>query len=76
MPTEITGQNGAVIHQTTQIAITGCVLSSKTESKLAKALKQCRKRYAHNPSKRVSCERAARKKYAKGAKKAAHGKRR
>jgi hypothetical protein len=69
MPTEITGQNGAVIHQTTQIAITGCALSSKTESKLAKALKQCRKRYAHNRRKRASCERAARKKYgARGSK--------
>jgi hypothetical protein len=74
MPTEITGQNGAVIKQDTRIAITGCsgVLGSKTETKLAKALKACRKKYAHNRAKRSSCERAARKKYgAKGAKKAA-----
>jgi hypothetical protein len=76
MPTEITGQNGAVIKQDTNIAITGCgsTLGFKRESKLAKALKSCRKKYAHNRPKRTSCERAARKKY--GAKKAAHRKKR
>jgi hypothetical protein len=69
MPTEITGQNGAVIKQTTKIALTGCVLGSRHESRLAKALKKCRKQYKHNRRKRASCERAARKKY--GAKKSA-----
>jgi hypothetical protein len=64
MPTEITGQNGDVIKQTTKIALSGrCVLGFKTESKLAKALKACRKKYAHNKKKRISCERAAKKKY-------------
>lgn len=69
MPTEITGQNGAVIRQDTNVAITGCgnVLGFKKESKLAKALKACRKKFARNARKRASCERAARKKY--GAKK-------
>jgi hypothetical protein len=69
MPTEIIGQNGAVIKQTTKIALTGCVLGSRQESRLAKALKKCRKQYRHNRRKRASCERAARKKY--GAKKGA-----
>ncbi|HYM53737.1 MAG TPA: hypothetical protein VES97_00130, partial [Solirubrobacteraceae bacterium] len=60
MPTTITGQNGAVIEQTTKIAVTGCA-----EPPLAKALKACRK--LKTKSKRVACEAAARKKY--GAKK-------
>ncbi len=65
MPTEITAQNGAVIKQTTNIARTGCkgVLSSKvTEAQLlAKALKACKK--DKKRSKRVACEKQARKKY-------------
>ncbi|MFI5091353.1 MAG: hypothetical protein ACHP7P_15025, partial [Terriglobales bacterium] len=71
MPTEITGQNGAVIRQTTKIAVTGChaVLSAKFTNAqlLAKALKTCRK--DKSKSKRVACEKRARKRY--GAKKAA-----
>jgi hypothetical protein len=63
IPTEITGQNGAVVKQQTKVALTGCVLGFKKESKLAKALKACRKKYAHNKKKRVKCERAARNKY-------------
>jgi hypothetical protein len=72
IPTVITGQNGAVINQNTNVAITGCgkVLGFRAESKLAKALKACRKKYAHNRRKRASCEAQARKKYAhKAAKK-------
>jgi hypothetical protein len=69
MPTEITGQNGAVIKQTTKIAVSGCngVLPSKTikptkAQLLAKALKACRKdKHKH---KRTACEKQARKKYA------------
>jgi phage tail protein X len=68
MPTEITGQNGAVINQTTKIAISGCngVLPSKTikptkAQLLAKALKACRKdKHKH---KRTACEKQARRKY-------------
>jgi hypothetical protein len=69
MPTEITGQNGAVINQTTNIAVTGCggVLPSKTAKPtraqlLANALKACHKdKHKH---KRVACEKQARKRYA------------
>jgi hypothetical protein len=70
MPTEITGQNGAVIRQNTRIGLTGCVLAFKAKkTKLQLALEHCRKRYKHNKRKRLGCERAARKKY--GAKKSA-----
>jgi hypothetical protein len=71
MPTELTGQNGDVLKQTTNIAITGCggVASFRAESKLAKALKACRSKYKGNAKKkkRLACEARARKKY--GAKK-------
>ena len=79
MPTEITGQNGAVINQTTNIAVTGCggVLPSKTAKPtraqlLAKALKGCRK--DKHTRKRLACEKQARKRYApkKPAHKTAH----
>ena len=79
MPTEITGQNGAVINQTTNIAVTGCggVLPSKTAKPtraqlLAKALKVCRK--DKHKRKRLACEKQARKRYApkKPAHKATH----
>jgi hypothetical protein len=63
MPTEITGQNGAVIKQTTKIAVTGC--KATRSQLLAKALKACRKK--KNRSRRVACERQARKKYAANA---------
>ena len=76
MPTEITGQNGAVISQNTTIAASGCggVLPSKDAKltraqMLAKALAGCKKRFKHARSKRAACERQARKRY--GAKKAA-----
>jgi len=72
MPTEITGQNGAVIKRITKIAVQNCgaVLSSK-ETALQKALKACKKKYAKNKKKRQKCEAAARKKYAPKKKKAA-----
>jgi hypothetical protein len=77
MPTEITGQNGAVISQATSIAASGCqgVKASKAvklsqAQKLAKALKACKK--DKQKSKRLACEKQARKKYgAKPAKKKA-----
>ncbi len=70
MPTEIVGQNGAVIRQTTNIVANGCAASHPlTRAQLlAKALKTCRK--AKKKSKRVSCEKQARKKYGPKAKKA------
>ncbi len=67
MPTEITGQNGVIIKQTTKIAVSGCngVLSSKAKltnaQRLAKALRACHKDKAR--SRRLACERRARKKY-------------
>ncbi len=61
MPTEITGQNGAVIRQTTGIVPTGCPKALTASQKLTVALKLCRKK--QNKAKRQACERAARKKY-------------
>jgi hypothetical protein len=71
MPTEITGQNGAFISQTTKVAVVGCggVASYKVTraQELAKALKACKK--YKKKSKRVACEKAAHKKYGSKAKK-------
>jgi len=68
MPTEITGQNGAVIKEVTHIAVKNCkgVLSARETNaqKLAKALKACKKKYKKNKKKRQACEKAAHKKYA------------
>jgi hypothetical protein len=58
MPTEFTAQNGAVIKQSTPIAVTGCALTKK--QKLVKALKACHKK---GRGKRAACERAARKRF-------------
>jgi hypothetical protein len=73
MPTEITAQNGAVIKQETKVGLTGCVAGKKTVKAsraqlLKKALKKCRKQFAHNKKRRASCEKKARK--AHGPKKA------
>ncbi|HEX4482931.1 MAG TPA: hypothetical protein VH081_04035, partial [Solirubrobacteraceae bacterium] len=72
IPTTITGQNGIVIEQQTKVPVEGCaaVKASKESrsTKLAKALKKCRKQFKHSKKKRASCEAKARKKY--GAKKA------
>ena len=73
LPTEITGQNGAFISQTTPVTITGCkgVAGFKVTKAqlLAKALKACKK--DKKKGKRVACEKAARKKYGSTAKKSA-----
>jgi transposase len=68
MPTTITAQNGAVIQQSTKIAVQGCtaVKASKTKKptnaqKLAKALAACRRRFKHTNTKRLACEKQARK---------------
>ncbi|MFI4984444.1 MAG: hypothetical protein ACHQAV_00480 [Solirubrobacterales bacterium] len=60
MPTTITAQNGAVIKQNTNIAVTGCRKATRAQL-LAQALKACGKKAK---SKRAACRRAARRKYA------------
>ena len=77
MPTKIVGQNGAVIEQTTKVALAGCKAAKPLTraQKLAKALGSCRK--YRRRWRRVRCEAQARSKY--GAKhrtkKSSHGKR-
>lgn len=66
MPTTITGQNGVVITQDTQITATGCAEVRKAKvltraQKLKNALKACRKK--HNKTSRAACEKQARKRY-------------
>lgn len=77
MPTKIVAQDGAVIEQSTPIAISGCgsVLASKSRKPtraqlLAKALKSCKSKYKHRKSRRLACEKQARKKYGPAKKKA------
>ena len=62
MPTELVAQNGAVIHQSTPIAVTGCskVKTLTRSEKLRAALKACHKQKG---AKRTACEKAARKRY-------------
>lgn len=69
MPTTITGQNGAVITQTTKIAVSGCPKAKTARQKLAAALAACRKNRTR--ASRAGCARAARRTYATLAKKAA-----
>jgi len=65
MPTEFIAQNGAVLHQSTKIAVTGCTKTkAKTKAltraqKLTKALEACKK----SGGKRVKCEASVRKRY-------------
>ncbi len=61
VPTVITGQNGAVVKQTTKIAVVGCAKALSRAQKLAKALETCRKKVR---GKRAGCEKRARKQYA------------
>jgi hypothetical protein len=63
MPTEFVGQNGAVLHQTTDISVTNCpkAKAATRAQKLAAALKACHKR--KDKTKRSSCEKAARRKF-------------
>ncbi len=62
MPTELVAQNGAVLHQTTKVNITGCPKSRLTRAqKLTKALKTCHK--DKNKTHRKTCEKQAHKKY-------------
>ena len=62
MPTEFLAQNGAVIHQSTRISVTGCA-KKKTltrAQKLAAALKACKTK---PKSKRAGCEAKVREQY-------------
>jgi hypothetical protein len=65
MPTEFVGQNGAVIHQSTPISVSGCpptkTAAQLRAQKLEAALKACHKK--PKGAKRSGCEKAARKKY-------------
>jgi hypothetical protein len=63
MPTEFVAQNGAEIHQSTKIVVTGCpmVKALTRAQKLAAALKACRKKAKGR--KRAACEARARKRY-------------
>ena len=62
MPTAFVAQNGAEIHGTTPIGVTGCAKAKALTraQKLKVALKACRKK---GKSKGAGCERAARRKY-------------
>jgi hypothetical protein len=72
MPTQLTGQNGALVNQTTKIAVTGCPKNLTRAQKLALALKACHKQRG---AKRTSCQLQARRRYGpvKRAKKAKKG---
>ena len=65
MPTEFVGQNGAVIHQSTPISVSGCpkakTAAQLRAAKLAAALKACHKK--PKGAKRSGCERTAHKRY-------------
>lgn len=71
MPTEFIAQNGAEIHQSTPIAITGCAKAPTRAELLAKALTACHRK--HDKAKRKSCEASARKRYASKRPKAKKG---
>ncbi len=63
MPTELVAQNGAVLRETTKIAVTGCpkVKALTRAQKLVAALKVCHK--DRKKAKRKACEQQAHKKY-------------
>jgi hypothetical protein len=62
MPTAFLAQNGAEIHESTPIAVTGCAKAKPLtrEQKLTKALKACKEKAK---GKRAKCQKQARKKY-------------
>jgi hypothetical protein len=71
LPTELVGQNGAVIHDSTPVSVSGCPKAKKIMTKAQKltaALKACKK---NGKGKRATCETAARKRYAPARRKAA-----
>jgi hypothetical protein len=70
MPTELAGQNGAIVKQNTKIAVTGCPKKATLTraQKLAAALKACKKKHR---AKRAACARTARRQYATAVRKPA-----
>jgi hypothetical protein len=60
MPTAFVGQNGAEIHENTDISVTGCAKTLTRTQKLAKALKACKKKAK---GKRAACAAKARKRF-------------
>jgi hypothetical protein len=75
IPTELTGQSGALVNQNTPVTVTGCPKTKvlTRAQKLALALKACHKK--PKGKKRQACERQARKKYGPVKKKAKKAKR-
>ncbi len=67
IPTTIEGQNGAILEQSTKIAVTGCKSAPRAltrAQKLAKALKACERK--RNKLKRATCVARAQKIWAEG----------
>jgi hypothetical protein len=60
MPSEFLAQNGALLKQSTPIAVSGCKKTLTRAQKLAKALKACKKKRG---KKRSACERLAHKRF-------------
>jgi hypothetical protein len=62
MPTEFVAQNGAAIHRTAPMTVTGCPKAKPLTraQKLTKALQACHKKARQ---KRAACQKTARKKY-------------
>lgn len=65
MPTTFEAQDGATIHQSTPVSVTGCPHKRPLTraARLAAALRTCRKHDRANRRKRQACEAAARKRY-------------
>jgi len=61
MPNEFIAQNGAAIHETTDISVGGCGKTLTRAQKLAAALKACHR--DKNKGKKATCETAAKRKY-------------
>ena len=71
MPTEFTAQNGAVLRQSTKIAVSGCKALTPHQ-RLLKALRACREK--HGKAKRRACEAQARGRFGgKGKKRGKRG---
>ncbi len=61
MPNEFIAQNGAAIHETTAICVSGCGKTLTRAQKLAAALKVCHR--DKSKGKKATCETAAKRKY-------------
>jgi len=65
MPNEFVGQNGAVIHESTKIGVTGCAKKKALTraQKLKAALAVCHKQDKRSKARRETCERTAHKRF-------------